>query len=267
MQYNTNQWIIYRYPVAAGGKFLTSCFFQFDQVAHWSKQQLSTNDTIAWYKNSLPEDTNAAWAIKEIDTPWVIPVSRSFPRGELLTEDEFNEQLHDTENNEYFNQVWQQKKYILDFWHKYEKPIWWTNANWITIVIDDMDLYKKLIFSKVFEYDPIKKTVIFHDQRPDLGRPIEQQMKKNFCNPWFWKNVPDKESFFNEVVIKFPWYQSWDFNAVPDANYILLSDLFNTDRVYKFLLEYEELFQQKVDYDYVRQLHNIWTESTIKRFT
>lgn len=264
MNYNTNQWVVLNYPAGSGGKFLTTCFLQFEKFAHWAEKQLTLNETIQWYKDSLPIGVEEVWLAREIDTPWVIPASRAWPRGENLSENEFNLQLVNN-NNQYFQESWNQGKYILDFWHKSTKPAWWSNAQWINIYVDDLGLYKNLLFTKLFEYNSIEKTVTSHNQRPTIGRAVNQLKKTIFKNQWFWENVNSPEEFFELHIKQMSWYQSWNFDYVPTTNYITISELFDVDKVYNFLLQYEEQMNQRVNRHYVEQIHTMWYNSTTER--
>lgn len=266
MSYNTNQWMILNYPAGAGGKFLAACFLQFEKLAHWAEKDLTVNETLKWYQDSLPGGAKDVWSVGEIDTPWVLPASRAWPRGETLSDQEFALQMINTDND-YFQQCWNQQKYILDFWHKSKKPAWWTNAQWINIYVDDAQLYKKLVFTKLFEYDTKRKTIISHDQRPTIGRTVNRLKKSVFNNQWLWENVEDPEEFYNQHVKNLPWYQSWDFDSIPTENYITLSELFDVDKVYQFLLNYEEQMNQRVDRTYVEQVHSLWHKLTTERLS
>lgn len=264
MSYNTDQWMILNYPLGAGGKFLSSCFFQFERVAHWAGTALTPKETLDWYQQTLPVEHRDPWSPKEIDTPWIIPASRAWPRGENLTEQEFNVQL-DAQDNDYLNQCWNDRKYLIDFWHKSKRPAWWSNAQWITIYIDNIDLYKKLVCTKLFEYQPNNKTVISHDQRPDVGRSVNQERKTQYQNQWTWHNVSSVDEFFESQVKEMPWYQNWNFDQLPSGTYIALTELFDVDKLYNFLLQFEDQMNQHINRDYLQQLHAIWHKSTSER--
>lgn len=262
MNYNTNQWTIFNYPSGAGGKVLATYFSQFNKMAHWSAQTMTPAESAEWYINSLP-NKDELWPAKEIDTPWSLPgISKAWPRGAGTTEAEFN-QLVPTIKNEYFHDAWAKGLTIPDFWHKTHRPVWWSQANWISIYIDDMDLYKKLLFSKIFEFK--NNTVIDIWQRPDIGTLEEQQRKQQFKNQWLWENVGSIDEFFETTISKFPWYTCWDFTAQPKTPYINVSELFDVDKVYNFLLQFEEQFEQAVDRTFVESIHRAWvTASMIK---
>lgn len=264
-QYNSDQWVIFNYPVAAAGKLLITSFLQFNSIANWCVGSQSMSDTIAWYARSLPYNKDLPWANNEIDTPWSLPsISRTWPRGSNVTEQDFNSTLDSVESH-YFKEAWKSRKYIPEFWHKGFVPPWWTNANWVSIVIDDFDLYKKLLFSKTYEYDALKKTVTCHNLRPGIGSASNNIQKAVFKNQWYWENVTDPDTFFKEEITKTAWYQSWDFDKPAVGNCICLTDLFDVDSVYKFLLQYEDMFNQKVSYDYTKQIHALWYNATIEK--
>jgi len=259
MNYNTDQWLIFNYPLGAGGKFLISCFFQFDNVAHWSGQQLTQQESIDWYINSLPNNSEV-WPGKEIDAPWSLPgISRAWPRGNNTTQEQFNSKMTGIEPQ------WHKGLMIPDFWHKAIRPAWWTQAQFISIYVDDMDLYKKLIFSKLFEFK--NNTVICHDQRPDIGRPVNQSHKKEFQNQWLWKNVNSADEFYNEYVQQLSWYQDWNFGQVPSGDYIALSELFDSNSIYKFMLNFEGRFNQPVSKYYINSIHHAWKTATLERIS
>ena len=88
-----------------------------------------------------------------------------------------------------------------------------------------------------------------------------------FNNQWLWENVEDPEEFFNHHVKNLPWYQSWDFNSIPAQNCITLTELFDVDKVYQFLLNYEEQMNQRVDRTYVEQVHSLWYKLTTERLS
>jgi len=261
MNYNTNQWLIFNYPIGSGGKFLVTCFLQFEKLAHWSGKQLTPNETIDWYQRSMPEETES-WAAKEIDTVWQLPkISRAWPRGENIGSQEFSDSINDTILQDY----WNKNLIIPDFWHKTKRPDWWTNAQWINIHIDDRELHKEMLFSKIFEFQ--NNTVICHDQRPDIGRAINQEHKQIYQNQWIWENIDSVDEFCKNHLIDFPWYQSWNFDSIPTNPYIRLTELFDVDKVYKFMLQFEDNFKQRVSKEYITQLHKIWHKHTVLKLS
>jgi len=261
MNYNTDQWLIFNYPIGSGGKFLTACFLQFKKLAHWSGQQLTSNETIDWYRYSMPEEKEL-WRAKEIDTVWQLPkISRAWPRGENISSQEFSDSLSDP----ILINCWNKNLIIPDFWHKTKRPDWWTNAQWINIHVDDKKLYKKMLFSKIFSFE--NNAVICHDQRPDIGRAVNREYKKIYKNQWLWENVDSIDDFCQQYLTEMPWYQSWDFDFIPTNSYIEFTELFDVDKVYRFMLQYEDQFKQHVSKEYLNQLHTIWHKHTMLKLS
>lgn len=254
IDYNTNQWIIMHYPQAAGGKFLSTCFMMFDNVTNWAEKEFMPSEIVNWYNNSIPESTT--WFHTEIDTPWVLPASRLWPRGASLSSHDFWEQFTPTP---WFTHSWNQKKYLVDFWHKPIKPAWWSNALWVNINIDNNELHRKLLFSKVFEYNPETKTVIWTSQVPNYGRTAAIANKAKYQNQCEWQGIDNLDDFYNTVVSTIECFK-WD-NTTTDKS-IALSELFDVDKVVNFLLQFEDQLHSKLDVACVRAIHKHWTDAT-----
>jgi len=259
MNYNTDRWTIIKYPPAAGGKFLACCFMLFDNVAHWSTKSKTQEETVNWYKTSLPSNKEI-WFKKEIDTPWVLPASRLWPRGSDLSESEFWKKFNDNVDP-WFQYCYDQDKFIVDFWHKQKRPTWWPHALWVNIVVNDIDLYKDLLFSKVFYFDQETKTVTWLSQAPGLGRPATLLGKSIFQNQWQWTDIESRDQFYNDVIVKIPGFD-WDFSVVDLENHILLTELFDVDKLETFLLKFENVFDSRLDTDRFRELHQSWVSVT-----
>ena len=259
MNYDTNKWIMVNYPPGAGGKFIAVCLMLFENVASWSKCNMTPEQTVNWYEQSLPLD-NEVWFQKEIDTPWVLPASRLWPRGADLSKIEFWEKFNN-QIDPWFCQCYNDGKFIVDFWHKQQRPNWWTDPIWVNLVIDDLDLYKDLLFSKVFHYDHSAKKVTWVSQIPSLGRSTAVFYKAVYQNQWRWENVNSKDEFYNNVISKIPGFD-WDFNSVNLENPIRISELFDTDKLENFFLQFETLLGSKLDRTSFRKLHSQWLEHT-----
>jgi len=255
--YNTNQWLILHYPQAAGGKFLASCFMMFSRVANWKGKEASPEEIVDWYVNSLKSPDN--WYASEIDTPWVLPASRLFERGSHLSNNQFWQSFSP---DLWFLQSWQQKKIIVDFWHKPIMPTWWSNANCVSIVIDDLKLYKKLLFSKVFQYNKQNHTMIWLSQIPSLGRPAANQNKLRYKNQWIWNDVKDLDEFYRDVICNIDCFK-W-IPTVSTSNSIALTELFDVNKLLTFLLKFENQFSDNLNINGVKQLHKYWADATTK---
>lgn len=259
MNYDTDRWILIKYPPGAGGKFIASCFMLFNNVAHWSTQTVTQEQTVAWYKTSLP-NKKEIWFQKEIDTPWVLPASRLWPRGEELTKSEFWQKFND-DLDPWFRKCHDDNKFIIDFWHKQQKPNWWSQATWVNIVVDNVNLYKDLLFSKVFDYNKETKTITWLSQLPNLGRPATLLNKSIFQNQWLWTDIESRDQFYNDVIVKIPGF-AWDFSLVDLENHILLSEIFDVDKLETFLLKFEDIFKSNFNTHRFRELHQSWINAT-----
>lgn len=262
MNYDTDRWIIINYPPAAGGKFIAACLMLFDNVAHWSEQAMSPVETVKWYKDSLPND-HEIWFKREIDTPWVLPASRLWNRGGDLSKDEFWKKFND-ETTPWFRQCHQNNDFIVDFWHKQQKPCWWSSATWINVVVDSVELYKDLLFAKVFKFDLETKTVEWLSQAPGIGRPATLVNKSIFQNKRFWDNIESRDQFYEDVIVKIDGF-GWNFSSADFENHILLSELFDVDELEKFLLKFENVFGSKFDTTWFREMHQNWVSHTVRQ--
>lgn len=264
MDYNNDRWIIIKYPPAAGGKFIAACLMLFDNVAHWSEYEHTSAETVEWYQHSLPGE-HEIWFKKEIDTPWVLPASRLWPRGADLSKDEFWKKFDD-QATPWFRQCHQDNKFVVDFWHKQQKPCWWTHATWVNVVVDSVELYKDLLFSKVFNFDKQTKTVTWLSQAPGLGRPATLLNKSIFQNKWQWDNIESRDQFYEDVIVKINGFD-WDFTYADLENHIFLSNLFDIDKLEKFLLKFESILNSKLDTVRLRDMHRTWVNSTNKQIS
>jgi hypothetical protein len=259
MNYDTDNWILIKYPPGAGGKFIASCLMLFDNVAKWSKNTTTQKETVTWYKNSLPV-ADEIWFQKEVDTPWVLPASRLWPRGADLTNSEFWKKFNDN-IDPWIQQCFNDNKFIVDFWHKQQRPPWWSHATWVNIVVDDVQLYKDLLFSKVFHYDKQTKRLTWLSQAPGLGRPTTLIYKSVFQNQWHWSDVESRDQCYNDIIIKIPGF-NWNFSLIDSENCIALSDMFDVDKLETFLLKFENILKSELDTDQFRELHQSWVNAT-----
>lgn len=261
--YNTNQWLIFNYIIGAGGKFLANCFFQFDAVANWYASNLSKQQRSEIYINLL-NNAKESWITTEPDQPWNLNFySRAWPRGSTTSIEDFNRQVELTASD-YFKQCWNNKQVITDFWHKGYRPEFWNQATWITINIDDIELYKKILFSKTYTYDSKSLKVTSWDQSPSTGSLANLENKQKYQNQWQWENVTSIDDFINQEVKQLEWYATWNEHTVY-TNTINLTDLFNVDKLYGFITQFEDMFQESIDYNTIKQLQAAWSDATLKR--
>lgn len=260
--YDTDQWLIFNYINGAGGKFLTNCFFQFDKVANWYGLGLSKQQRADRYLESLTSNNNV-WLSTEPDQPWGLNFfSRTYPRGQTCEHAIWNQQV-ERQSSDYFKKCWSQKKIIADFWHKGTRPTFWSDATWITIRVDDWELYKSLLFTKVYDYNKHEKTVINQMENPMLGSDSNKKYKSQFRNPWHWTNITDIDSFIKDEIFQKPWYQSWQGTVDYDKdNTIDLTHLFDLDKLWSFIVKYEGMFDDSLDFNTIKSLQQAWVQAT-----
>lgn len=255
--YDSPQWIIFNYINGAGGKFLANCFFQFDAIANWYSTNLTKNQRADAYIKKL-ENIKDDWMMNEPHQPWGIDFfSRSYTRGSDINIQDWNQKIS-TRSSSYFNECWSKNLIISDFWHKKERPQFWSKARWITIQVDDFNLYKTLLFTKIYNYDKTQKTVISYVDYPIIGTYGDQ-----YQNQWQWNNVYDVDEFIEKYVSDKPWYRNWqvdDSICCPDT--IKLTELFDLSKLWKFLSRYESLFQDKLDFNVIKSIHTVWVKQT-----
>lgn len=260
--YDTNQWLIFNYINGAGGKFLTNCFFQFDKVANWYDTNLTKQQRAEVYLQSLTLNNNI-WLATEPDQPWGLTFfSRTYPRGQNCDIESWNRQV-DQHTTEYFKNCWGDQKIIADFWHKASRPTFWSKSTWITIKVDDWELYKSLLFTKVYDYNKHNKTMINQMENPTLGSDSNKKYKSQFQNQWYWENITDIDSFIKDEIFQKPWYQSWQGHVDYDNNNTVnLTTLFDLDKLWKFLVKYEPMFNDSLDFNIIKSLHQAWVQAT-----
>lgn len=257
--YNNNRWIIFNYINGAGGKFLANCFFQFDSIANWYSTKLSKNQRADFYIKKLENiSINDSWVMQEPHQPWGIDFfSRTYDRGHEINIQEWNQQI-DNRSTPYFKECWSKNLIISDFWHKAERPNFWSNAHWITIEVDDFDLYKTLLFTKIYDYDKINKTVISR-----IDYPVSKTYSEQYQNQWKWDNIDDLDGFIEKYVSAKPWYRNWKFNSNHNKNNsIKLSELFDVEKLWKFLIKYESVFNDTLDFNIIKSIHTTWVKQT-----
>jgi hypothetical protein len=258
--YCNNQWMIVKYPGGSGGKFVTTCLFLFNKVAHWhgiTDQQA----TVDYFKNSML-DTKESWINREINHRWNLNFfSRSQNRNNNLTEEEFNKLTNDN-GSEYFKECWKGGLDIVDYWSKPNLPKFWENAKSFSLVIDDNEIYKNLVVSKLFKID-YKRNVIISllDDHRNIKRNEHRKHAESFNNQFEFPLI-DIDDFFESVVKKKSWAVGWN-NFTPDSNEftIKISELVNHDTFIQKFQWFEDYYKQKIPVKYITELHSTWSKA------
>jgi len=266
--YCTEQNIVVRYPNGAGGKFFITCLFLFDHVAHWDKSvQDGKRSHMDWFKSAWPNDISQ-WSIHEPNIPWdTMFFSRRFPRNNNITCDEFNQLVTD-HASDYFFECWNNGLKITDHFHKKTRTQFHELADLIEITLPNnhsVELYKEMVKQKLWLWDEETKTVISTLDHPDychdntnLKHKLEWKNKDTFTN---YNTFDD---FFYDVLIRYNTIGPF-VKTDPDPSAIVSFDfayLYQFESLLSVIEKLETYYNQKVDYDKLRQMHTIWREKS-----
>ena len=260
IDYCTDQWMIVKYPGGAGGKFVTSCLFLFDKVAHWHGIK-DHRVIVDYFKNSML-DTTEDWINREINHRWNLNFfSRSHDRNNNLTEQEFNN-LVDNNGSGYFKECWNNGLDILDYWSKPTLPKFWKNAKSFSLVIDDNEIYKNLVMTKLYKIDYERNVIIsLLDDHRNIKRDKHKQHAELFNNQFEFP-LTDINEFFEDVVKKKSWAVGWDnFTPINDEFTIKISELVNHNAFVQKFQWFEDYYKQKIPVKYLTELHNAWSKA------
>lgn len=256
--YCTDQWMILNYPAGSGGKFIGNCLFLFDSVAHWHNIQ-GADQTVEYFRQTILRKEES-WLTRELNDRWDITFfSRCYPRNNNLTTQEFNT-LVDANASEYFFDCWQRDLTILDFWCKPKFPAFWQSANSVSIIIDDIEIYKKLALSKLYK---IKNDTIISL----LDAPTEIATDENKKNAALFNNqyefpLTDLDEFFDQHVKPKPWLEPWiGFTGNPDRFNIKISELVDCNKFIEKFQWFEDHFKQSIPRNYIITMHDIWSQA------
>lgn len=265
INYCTDQFLQVRYPPGAGGKFLISCLFWFDQVAHWDKQvQHNSSLLLDWHTNSWPQ-TVGQWPKYEPNDFWNLNFySRRFERNNHITADEFNH-LVELSASKYFFDCWNKNLIITSHWHKRSIPDFFKKARWMEILISarSIDVYKRTVRKKIFFWDQATKTARSGLDDPDLAHSKHNRdVIIKFNNPKLISGFSSYEDFFNKYLLEQPFIKTF-INVESDPHCELsidFADLIERDSFVNVIEYLETIFNQTLDIDKVLQSHAIWTE-------
>lgn len=262
--YCTDQNIIVRYPNGAGGKFLTTCLFLFDKVAHWS-QEVQDNKIShwQWFSNTWPSNISQ-WSIVEPNHPWDTNFfSRRFERGNDIGCDQYN-QLVQQQASDYFFRCWNQGLKIVDHFHKKRKPEFQKKSLVVEIYLptsQDIDLYKQLIKSKLWLWDENSKTAISTLDHPDFSHNQSTRLHRlQYQNETVISGYQSFDQLFEQRLSKEGFVAPF-LGADPDPSALVsisLSELVDYEQLVPYLQKLEGYFQQQLDYKLVYDMHCLW---------
>lgn len=258
IDYCTDQWMILNYPCGAGGKFIGNCLFLFDQVAHWHNVQGQQAMVDYFKKNILNKDP--LWTNRELNNWWDLNFfSRCHPRNNNLARAEFN-QLIDQNSSYYFKQCWNQKSVVLDFWHKPTLPEFWRQANSVTIVLDDIEIYKNLMLIKLYKIDRQRNVIVSILDSPLVSTSNNKKNAQLYNNDYEFE-LTDLNTFFDTNVKQQPWLNPWlsDYPTERNQFTICISELIDCNKFRNKFQWFEDLYQQKIPTKYITQMHDAWS--------
>lgn len=265
INYATDRFLLLQYPNGAGGKFLLSCLFLFDEIAHWEIDVEQGKKThLDWCYRTWPKKISQ-WLIAEPNQPWQLDFySRRWFRGNNLSKDSFNLAVAQHASS-YFHDCWQQGKIITDHWHKRSLPEFFLDARRIEILLasDDLEIYKFCTKNKLFFWNQSKQAVYCAPDAPEYAynsRTLKHV--QHFKNPVWIGGYRDYDSFFYEYLLQQHFVKPF-VQAVPDPDCIsslTFMDLIQRDRFVTVIGKLEEYFGQKIDLDMVLQTHALWLQ-------
>lgn len=264
--YCTDQNLIVRYPNGAGGKFLITCLFLFDAVAHWeTKVQNNKITHWEWFCNTWPDDISQ-WSIVEPNHPWTTNFfSRRFDRGNNLTCDQYND-LVSKDASDYFFECWNKGLKIVDHFHKKRRPDFQKNSIVVEInlpSVNDITLYKQLIKSKLWLWDDDTKTAISTLDHPDFSHDETTRLHRlQFQNQSIISGYDTFDQLFDQHLSHQGFVAPFLYaEADPTALVSLsLSELVEFEQFVVHLKKLEEHFEQAIDYNFVYKMHNLWKQ-------
>lgn len=254
--YCTDQWLIVKFPAGSGGKFLLNCLFLFDRVPHWHGN-FDQQQTVEYFRSTIL-DKEKSWLKKELNHKWNLNFfSRTYLRNNDLTCDQFDKLVFENAS-EYFHQCWNQHMVIGDHWAKPQLPKFWQHALGITIKIDDWQLYKNLIYKKLYRIDK-DHIISLLDSPSELATESNFQNAQQFNNQYHFDRI-DPDEFFELEIKKQPWLHPWlTYDYTLEKNVIGLSELINKEKFLQKFDDFENIFKQKISKKYLIDMHDIWS--------
>lgn len=261
--YCTNQNLIVRYPNGAAGKFLITCLFLIDRVAHWEPQvQTKSQDHWQWFDQSWQQEIHK-WIISEPNQPWEINFySRRLDRNNQLTASEYNQLVKDNASD-YFFQCWKQGLYIVDHWHKRSRPSWQLNANIIEITInkESLDAYRQLIARKLWLWDSDRSVVVSTLDHPDYSHcDFNRLQRLSYHNVYEFTGYNNYDEFFNGYLMNQTFVKSFYQVGHDDsclASFDLL-ELFEYSKLKEKLTNIADQLNSHIDLTLLNKMHQLW---------
>lgn len=250
-----SRWVILQYKAGAGGKFFCACLMTIDRIAHWDQRVGHKEITYKqWVDTQWNHQDVQKWLAFEPMHDWNSNFfSRTFPRGNHISLDEYN-QLMNRDASDYFKEIWQSGKLLLDFNNKLYIPAWWHDS--FVIKLDahpDCIMHRKFLLQKLYPYDPNTKigTVIL-----DKGlQEQKQQNAKMFQNPYEFGPFDSEDDWYQYI-----WDNDIRLNFQLTEVDIWLTELLNYNSLLAYIQQIATHLNSGFNEEDLRYVYEYWME-------
>lgn len=248
-----SRWLILQYRPGAGGKFLCAALMTIDCVAHWDPRVEHQEITYKqWASEQWKNISDNNWIAREPLHIWDTRFfSRTFPRGEDLTIDHYNQLIHKTAS-EYFKEVWATDKIVLDFINKSNIPVWWENSHIVRLDSKiNCPIHRQMLLSKIYPYDPVTGIGMFMMDHPLPENPSP--------NARVYKNQFEFGKFNNQDEwYRYIWEKDFRLNFTMPNEDLLLNDLLNFDSLNQIIQKISRDLNSKHNQSDLKYIWDIW---------
>jgi hypothetical protein len=256
---NGRRWLIVNSHPGTGNKFLCLCLLTIDQVAQWSPDvENGSLPFDQWVQQQWQCSSGEYWMVHEPMPPWDLTFfSRSKPRGNDINVEQWSEHCHQTGSN-YFKEIWNGKKYLVDFWHKPKIPIWWEKAEIIRLSgdIGKSKLYKKFLLSKLLPWDSATGNGTVKLDNPNI--PQKNQNVGRFYNQYEFGPFSSSDQWLDwitKVDERFNW-KFVQYDAISE-------DLIDFDKLTKMIATVSHRINGNFDLHKLKCVYDVWMQSNL----
>lgn len=258
------KFLMVQYAPGGAGKFLSSLLMSSPSLAHFDpavQASKSINKCVDYIRNHFTSDIDK-WILQEPNhvAAWNLHfISSKYSRGDELTRAEFVA-LAETNASDHFCTSVNDDKIIPSIWHKTNTPEFFTNAMFVTVILDKPSLkwYHRSIWYKLFGSKDGKIHLKVND--PELNPPMRAYFEK-FKNP-----IYSDEPFYSfvkhnilDTEFKSKFMTRDSFINHSQHAFINLSELLDTESCVKMIDRVCTKFDlDPVPVDVVEQGHAHW---------
>lgn len=251
---DSSRWIVLQYRPGTGGKFLCAALMTVEQIAHWDHRVEHNEITFQdWVNEQWTHCNENHWIAYEPLHQWDIRFfSRTWPRGENLTLNDYQSLM--STSSDYFKELWQTDKFILDFLNKPCVPVWWNDAYIVRLdATPGCKIHRQFLLSKIYPYSKdIKKGMYMMDH------PLPENPSPNarvYNNPYEFGPYNSEEEWYDYI-----WNNDFrlNFNMMPAD--VLLNDLLDFDCVDQFISTVANKLKSTYSKSNLEYLWNYWIE-------